>query len=354
MTASLTWRRLAAFVAALTAVCLTVACGGGGATGAPAATPVPTLPVGADAFAHVAGIVDPANHSFPRTVQGLNGRVTINARPQRIHTTSAGLDEITVALVPLSRIAAVGTVSQNPANTYIADTVKGLPGIARDPEQIAGVKPDLVVVSTTQKPDFLQALANVKITAVQLDLSQTPGGRIDTILLMGYMYGEEDRALKLANEVQLRYNALTGITLARPEAQKPLVLAATKYSTINVAGKGTTGEGITIAAGGRNAAAAVDGNANISIESIIAMNPDVIIIPMADDVGSAFKQELLANKALATVPAIRDSRVFVVTPQLHTTLSFSNVRAAEQLATLIYPNDKFPNPTFPPFSLATP
>ena len=51
----------------------------------------------------VVGIVDAANMGWPRQVEGLNGIITIPAKPQRIITASIGHDEMTLALVPSER-----------------------------------------------------------------------------------------------------------------------------------------------------------------------------------------------------------------------------------------------------------
>ena len=62
----------------------------------------------------IPGIVDPTNTGWPRDVEGLNGRVTIQAKPGRIHTVSLGHDEVTYALVPADRVVAVGKYTQSP------------------------------------------------------------------------------------------------------------------------------------------------------------------------------------------------------------------------------------------------
>jgi len=48
---------------------------------------------------------------------------------------------------------------------------------------------------------------------------------------------------------------------------------------------------------------------------------------------------LLANAVLAEIPAIKHGRVYVVPSKFFTTLSFWNLRGAEHLALLLWPND---------------
>ncbi len=268
---------------------------------------------------------------------------------------SAGIDEITLSLVPLARVVGVGSATKNPDISFLAPYVQGLPTVARDPEAVIRVNPELVIATPTQRADVVAAIENAGIPVVQLDLDPTPAGRIKAILLLGYIYGEEERAIALADEVAARYNALVSVTSRKPESERPVVASLTKYTALYIAGSGTTGDGIIRAAGGRNggAEAGVEGNRQISLETVVLANPDVIIIPMPSAQGEAFKAELLQEPVLAQVPAIRNGRVYVVPPALYTTNSFANVRAAEHLAHILWPAE-FPVADPPQFRLAGP
>lgn len=309
----------------------------------PAATPNP--------FAGVPGIVTPDNRGWPREVQGLNGRVVIAAKPERIHTLSLGLDEVTFALVPASRVVAVGTYTKDLASSNVADLAKDTPGIGRDPEAIVARRPDIVLADPYADPGLLQALHNAGVTVVQLAMHNDPAGRIQDILLLGYVYGEEARAVQLAGEVQARYGALTALT-QRQRGARPGVLSLTSYAgTLYTAGRDSTEGGIIETAGGVNVAAkaGLERNPKTSLEGVVALAPDVIVIPQAEG-GDDLRQQLLGNPALAQVPAIKARRVYVVPAKYFTTLSFWNLRGAEELAKLLWPDD-FAGKTFPPFSL---
>ncbi len=303
-------------------------------------------------FASVPGIIDPANHGWPREGQGMNGKVVIKSRPQSIHTLSLGHDEVTYALVAAQRVAAVGKYTQDPVYSNVAELAKKVPGIGREPEQIVARQPDLVVASHTIKVDLIKALENAGLVVVQTELHNDPQGRIQDILFLGYLYGEEDRAIELANEVQRRSDALAAITKTKPDGKRPRVLPLTSYSDkIYTAGKGSTEGTITEVAGGLNAAAeaSIEGNKTISSEGIISMRPDVIFIAQPADSGEPFRKKLLSDPALAEVPAIKQQRVYLVEAKFFTTLSFWNIRGAEELAKILWPED-FKGKEFPSFS----
>ena len=316
------------------------------ATQAPSPTPAPNLLEG------VRGIVDPDNNGWPREVEGLNGLVSIPAKPMRIITASIGHDEVTLALVPRSRLVGVGAISKNSTYSNVASLIQDTTEISRDPETIVAQGPDVVVTSPFFPAEAIEALSKTGIPVVQTELKHDPEARIQSILLMGYIFGEEERAFEFAAEVQDRYDAIVAVTGAA--SPKPRVLALTQYSDkLWVAGGNSTEGGVIVAAGGINAAAeaGIDSNQTTSLEGVIAMNPDVIVIPQPAEFGAAeFRQSLLDNEALAEIPAIADGQVHVVEGKHFTTLSYWNIRGAEDLAHILWPDD-FPEPSTATFSL---
>ena len=301
----------------------------------------------------VRGIVEPGNSGWPREVEGLNGIVSIPAKPLRIITASVGHDEMTLALVPSERLVAVGAATKNFTYSNVAALVQEKAEITRDPEVIIAQSPDVVVTSPFFPVEAIDALQRVGIVVIQTELIQSPEARINSILLMGYILGEEDRAFEFADEVQARYERLISITSAK--SPQPSVLALTQYSdTLWVAGGNSTEGGVILAAGGVNAAeaAGIQGNQTTSLEGVIAMAPEIIVIAQPIEFGAEeFRQSLLDNEALAEVPAIRNGAVHVVESKHFTTLSYWNIRGAEDLARLLWPED-FPEPPAESFSLA--
>ena len=301
----------------------------------------------------VRGVVDPSNSGWPREVEGLNGVVSIPAKPMRIITASVGHDEMTLALVPNDRLVAVGSATKNATYSNVAALVQDKPEISRDPEVIVAQSPDVVVTSPFFPVEAIDALERLGIAVIQTELIQSPEARINSILLMGYIFGEEERAFEFADEIQGRYEALISVTSVK--SPQPSVLALTQYSdTLWVAGGNSTEGGVITAAGGVNAAevAGIQGNQTTSLEGLIAMAPEIIIIAQPIEFGAEeFRQSLLDNEALAEVPAIRSGAVHVVESKHFTTLSYWNIRGAEDLARLLWPDD-FPNPPAESFSLA--
>ena len=205
----------------------------------PTATPAPMPPSIVGQLTGVPGIVDPTNLGWPRSVEGLYGVIEIPEKPKRVITASVGHDELFLAIAPLSRLVGVGFSTTSPTYSNVASLVSNKPVISQDPETIIALSPDVIVTSPYFPSDGIAALESVGIPVVQTQLEHDAEARIGNILLMGYILGEEARALEFAGEVTSRYEALTTVTQRQDD--KPRVLAITSYSdNLWVAGDGST------------------------------------------------------------------------------------------------------------------
>ena len=307
-----------------------------------------------EGYPPVAGIVDVSNRGWPREVDSSEGRVRLEAPPQRILALSLGHDEMLLALVGRERLAGVGPFAADTTYSNVAGQVDGLDTLpSKDPEGILALHPDLIVVSRYTKADLVELIKETGVPVVRTALENSAAGNIPNILLLGYLLGVEERALELVAEIEGRIAAVAERVPASGDPTMPAVLAIARFSdTIYAAGGGTTEGGIVEAAGGVNAAArgGIDGHQTVSIESLAALAPEVILITQPAEMGgTALRDELLAAPALAAIPAVAAGRVLVVAPRYYTTLSHWNVRGIEETARLLYP-DRFAGVEFSDFA----
>jgi len=305
--------------------------------------PATATPNPSDSLTNVEGIVDPTNLGWPRVVNGLNGTVTIPEKPERIVTISLGHDEVTYALVPRDRVVAANIYTQSPDQSNVAHLAAGLPEITSEAEVIVAQSPDIVIASPFTSLELIAALESVGMVVLQTDLHNDSDGRRQDIMLLGYAYGEEERAIEVVEEINEREASLRSVWESKPEGERVRVLSATLYGdSLYTAGAGSTEGEIINIAGGINVAAeaGLENNPVISYESLIAMDPEVIFIPQPTEFGGEeFRDAMLADPTLASVAAIRDGRVFMADPKYFTTLSFWNLRGAEELARDLWPED---------------
>ena len=306
----------------------------------PTATPVPTPT--AVPYPAVAGIVDPSNRGWPREIETPDGVVVIEGPPQSVLSYSLGHDEMVLAMLSTDRVAAVGKFTADPAYSNIAEFAGSLPIYEKGVENVLAAAPDLVIVSKYTDADIVDLIEEAGVTVVRPALESSAEGNIPNILLIGYMLGVEERAMELAADIENRLSAVNDRVPPVGDDSRPVVLALTNYSEkIYAAGGSTTEGGIIVAGGGVNAAAeeGLSTHQEISLESIAAMNPDVILVTQPPAFGGIqFRDELLSNAVLAAVPAVADGEVHLVDSRRYTTLSHWNVRGIENTALLLYPD----------------
>lgn len=317
---------------------------------ATAVSSAPTLQLGFEQFATVPGIVDPTNFDWPREIETSTGRIEIAAAPERIYSLSLGHAEIVAALRGGDVLVATASFFKDPDTSASYTEFVGSPDAGSDPEEIISLDAEIVIASAFTSADLTEQLTSVGVSVVKADLENSALGNVPNILLLGYMLGEEERAIELAGEVTRRVGLIAeGVNSGNVE--KPRVLSISRYSDIFAAGDGSTEGGIIEAAGAINAAAedGVIGHQAMGIEGIASINPDIILVAQPEQSALEFAADLYADPVLAEVPAIKDRRILNANPPFYTTLSHWNVRGIEESAKLFYP-ELFADETFLPFT----
>ena len=313
------------------------------------ATPEPPAPVAAP------GIIDPANLGWPRSVSTKRGIVEITSQPQAVVTPSLGHSEMLVALVDLSRVAGIGSHSYNPDASNIVAIADTMPdkSATRDVERILLLDPDLVIVSSFAKAEFIEQLETVGIAVVQTQFEDTITGIADNVRLMAYILGEVERGEAIVEEFQRRVKFIEDTIGVVPEEDRPGVVMLGFLSKWT-GGSTTSNEDIINRAGGVNLPGrAFEGFQEIGIEGIVDMNPQVLVVS-ADEVRENDAMNiLLDNPALSLVDAISNQQVYGVERKYLYNLSHWRIRGVEEVAKILWP-DKFAGVEFPEFQIGPP
>jgi iron complex transport system substrate-binding protein len=135
--------------------------------------------------------------TFPVTVRGTNGEVTIDARPERIVSLSPTATEDLFAIGAGEQVVAVDDQSNYPADAPATD----LSGFEPNVEAIAGYDPDLVVFAT-EPGDLASSLEGLGITALQLDAASNLDVAYDQIEQLGAATGHPDEAAALVEQMR--------------------------------------------------------------------------------------------------------------------------------------------------------
>ena len=319
----------------------------------PTPTPSPTPePDPLTRFQEATGIQDPSNFGWPRTVSSSEGVVTLDGPPTKVHFLSLGHAEIGVALIGTDRLTAVYPFFQDPEVSNVSDLLADVPVIGFEPEEVVALEPDIVIASQFTNPDLVGVVQSAGIPVIRASEDGGGDGDIPNILLIAYALGAETRALELISEIETRLEYVQDSIIyhQKQDVGLPGVLAISRFTDIYAAGSNTNLDEIILAAGAYNPAAeaGIDSYQQVSIESIAAINPEMIIITQPSESAVEFAEELRASPVLQDVPAVVNGAVHPVDPTYFTTLSHWNVRGIEELAKLLYPR-AFPDHEFADF-----
>lgn len=254
--------------------------------------------------------------------------------PRRIVSLTLAADEMLLALAPPARIAALTRLASDPRFSNVVAEARDIPGkVWANGEQVLVFQPDLVIVATYTSATAKRLLREAGIPLLELGRYDSLAAVQENILAVGRAIGELDRAHSLVADMQRRLQRIRQQVEAAP---RPGVVA---YAVGGfVAGKGTIFDDMITTAGGHNLAteAGVIRTKKISQETLVALNPDVILV--GEDLGDeGFRAQLLADPTLQTVAAIQTGRVQAI-PRAHLgTLSHHIVKGVEAMARALHP-----------------
>jgi iron complex transport system substrate-binding protein len=210
-------------------------------------------------------------------------------------------------------------------------------------EAIALLRPDLVVLF-----DYQDAVRK-QVEALGLRTLVVPGKSLENILALVERLGEAcgcpDTARKLRADFEARIEAVRSRTKAARTRPRVLI------SVDRVLGGGLRGvyaagdDGyftvLLDIAGGRNACSGTGiAFPMLSPESIVELNPDVIIDLCVGAVGKGLSKESLADdwSSLRTVSAVQSGRIHVITESFATVPGPRSIEFLEQLAAFLHPS----------------
>lgn len=291
----------------------------------------------------------PAAHAaapttYPLTVVDDSGvSATFKAPPQRIVSLNPGYTEIVFALGAGGRVVAVDTYSEYPPEAAaVKQRLNSYPTVSV--ETVVGLKPDLVL-SLVESDQAVAQIRQQGIPVLKLfpkDFDAT----VNTITRLGQILDAADQADAITAGMDTRRDA---VVAAVADAPRPTVyeeLDATDPSKPFAAGpNGFYGQLIDLA-GGTNVFADLPSDfGQVSAESVIERNPDVILLTDADLPLNPQSPELVAARpGWDTVTAVQNGAIYPVPGPLVATPGPRLIDGLEAIAAALHP-DRFPNPS---------
>lgn len=267
-------------------------------------------------------------------VNQLNRTVTLPAEVKRIVVLQHQTLDILVELGAADKVVGVlkSWPSLIPGLDKYAPALTGLPMpgdlSAANVEEVLSLKPDVVFVTNYAPPEMIDAIAKTGVPVVGISLSKGEGveapklnptfadddvayseGLKIGVKLIGEIVGKSERAEELLNFAFANRKRVEERVAKIADADRVrLYMANPKMSTY---GSGKYTGVIMKRSGGVNVAAGVRGSTKVSMEDVLAWNPQVIFVqdryaPVADEIrqGAAWRE----------IDAVKNNRIYI-TPE---------------------------------------
>jgi len=274
--------------------------------------------------------------SFPLTIVDDLGRdIKIGKLPQRIISLFPGNTEILFALGLEDKIVGVTQYCNYPEAAKKKLRVGGYS--TPDIEMVVSLQPDLVLAESIHEKTVLPALEGVGLTVIVMSASS-----LDTVLkdirLVGRIMGKDRVAARLVSNLSNRIEAVTRKTESLTSEERPRVLYVCWHDPIWTTGSETFIDDLIQKAGGVNIFADEFKKYRVvSMEAVVARNPQVIIVSGMGTTKDLVYSSIKAHPRLTAVDAVVNGRVYQIDGDLIERPGPRIVDGLEQVAKFIHP-----------------
>lgn len=265
-----------------------------------------------------------------------SGTVIELDRPvQRIISLSPSCTEMVYHLGLEGRLAGVTEYCNYPPEAKNKDKVGGFSTV--DVEKAVSLQPDLVLAADIHSKSTTPLLEKLGFRVVTFN-PKSMDRVISDIRLLARICGISEQSEGTISNLKSRVAAVSTKTLAPSDGFKPGTLIIIWHEPLMVAGTGTLIDDLVRLAGGANLAQGVTGYANLSIESVISSDPEVIIIPTSmGQSGSQIRNSVTSDARLKNVSAVKNNAVYEIDGDILLRYGPRSVTALEQIAALLHP-----------------
>ena len=220
----------------------------------------------------------------------------------RVAAIGGSVTEIVYALGEEATLVARDSTSLYP------EAALSLPDVgymrALSPEGVLSINPTGILLLDGSGPtEAVDVLKKASVSIVTVPDGFDRAGIVTKIRVVGKALGVDDKAEKLAATVDGDIAAAEGLTAKIEQRKKVLFILSMQGGKVLASGTGTAADGIIKMAGGVNVISEFQGYKQVSDESIITAQPDVILMMDRGGDHSVANAELFAHPAIAPTPA---------------------------------------------------
>ena len=271
--------------------------------------------------------------SADKTLTDQLGRhVTVSDQPQRVVSLAPSITEIVFALDQGHRLKGVTTYSDFPPQAVKLPKVGSY--VQLDLEKIVALKPDLCIAIKDGNPIAVaRRLESLKIPVYAVN-PRNLESVMQTVQEVGELLNVQEKADKLVQSMNLRIQKVK--SLVAKTTYRPRVFFQIGVSPIVSVGTHTFSNELIVLAGGKNVAQGPIAYPRYSIEQVLALSPEVIIITSMARV-AIFKQVKAEWNRWPNMPAVRNHQIFIEDSNLFDRPTPRLVDGLELMVKLIHP-----------------
>lgn len=267
---------------------------------------------------------------------GLGREVTLIAPAQRIVALAPSLTEFVFAVGAGEQLVGRDELSDFPAEAADVASIGSTFGSVNT-EAILALKPDLVLAAEINTPEQVQELESLGLTVYYLSNPLTYDELYEQVRLFGQLTGHEDEATALAESLATRVKAVESAVANATE--KPTVfyeIDGTDPAKPWTTGPGTFMNTMISMAGGVNIGGVLsDPFAQISVEEIVAQDPNIILL--GDTLYGVTIESIAERAGWGDLSAVKEGNIYAFDDNLASRPSPRMVDGLEELLKILHP-----------------
>lgn len=264
--------------------------------------------------------------------------IQLPAKVEKVVALAPSIVETLIDLGCADRIIAIDTQTQGYAYQDLAADLPAFDMMTPDTEQLANLKPDVVIISgipSSQGTDPYADLKELGVCVVSIPSSDSIQGIKDDVAFLAACMGKTAEGEKLIADMTAEIEKIAEIGKTITEKKTVYFeIAADPYEYSF--GTGTYMHEMIELIGATNVFADQESWISVTAENIIAANPDVIITNVNYVENPV--QEILGRKGWEGVTAVKDSAVYYVDSQSSSLPNENIVKALKEMAAAVYPD----------------
>ncbi len=261
-----------------------------------------------------------------------------NVNPKRIVSLAPSNTEILFALGLKDRIVGVTDYCDYPPEVVEMKKSGKLVSVGGystvNIEKVLALNPDLVVASYGNGLDTIEALRNFGIYVIAFDPKSVKDVMKD-IILIGIATGKYDEAKELVKRMTEKIEEVRKEVKGNPKVR---VAHIVWHDPIWVTGRDTFVNDVIELAGGENVFN-FSGWRVVSVEDLIAANPDVILVNSGSGMSggkNVIYDWIMSDERLKSIKAVREGRVYVIDAAIISRPSYRLADAVKIVAELLH------------------